>query len=207
MSYTAPQYVDTKEQAVLALASVIADEDKTALGNGSVNKALDVLADVLAQQDVQVPQTNAGAILALAQYAQGGGGGAQTTDVWLWNDTEDAELAEIIPASVKYVSGVDNGEPVFSEISFEHVTDTINGTTVHGIRMSNVPAGAVFDVINSFSWTEADVMLSSFSFVYATGPDYTSPQFMPEMGSVGACCLMPISGLFVSVMYVLSKNV
>ena len=71
MSYTAPQYVDTKEQAVLALASTIAGEDKTALGNGSVNKALDVLADVLAQQDVEVPQTNAGAILALAQYASG----------------------------------------------------------------------------------------------------------------------------------------
>lgn len=76
MSYTAPQYVDTKEQAVLALASVIADEDKGALGDGSVNRALDVLADVLAQQDVQVPQTNAGAILALAQYVTGGGGGS-----------------------------------------------------------------------------------------------------------------------------------
>ena len=76
MSYTAPQYVDTKEQAVLALASTIAGEDKTALGDGSVNTALDVLADVLAGQDVEVPQTNAGAILALAQYV-GGGGGAE----------------------------------------------------------------------------------------------------------------------------------
>lgn len=75
MSYTAPQYVDTKEQAILALASVIADEDKGALGDGSVNRALDVLADVLAKQDVQVPQTNAGAILALADYVSGGGGG------------------------------------------------------------------------------------------------------------------------------------
>lgn len=75
MSYTIPQYVDTKEQAVLAVASAIADEDKSALGDGSVNKALDVLADVLAQQDVSVPQTNAGAILALAQYVTGGGGG------------------------------------------------------------------------------------------------------------------------------------
>lgn len=71
MSYTAPEYVDTKSQAILALASVIADDDKTALGDGSVNRALDVLADVLAETDVQVPQTNAGAILALAQYASG----------------------------------------------------------------------------------------------------------------------------------------
>lgn len=71
MSYTPPTYVDTKAQAILALASVVADEDKTALGDGSVNRALDVLADVLADSDVQVPQTNAGAILALAQYASG----------------------------------------------------------------------------------------------------------------------------------------
>lgn len=74
MSYTIPEYVDTKEQAVLALASTIADEDKSALGDGSVNRALDVLADTLAGENVDVPQTNAGAILALAQYVKGGGG-------------------------------------------------------------------------------------------------------------------------------------
>lgn len=70
MSYTAPTYVDTKEQAVLALASTIKGEAVTG-GDGSVNRALDILADVLADQDVQVPQTDAGAILALAQYASG----------------------------------------------------------------------------------------------------------------------------------------
>lgn len=70
MSYTAPQYVYTKEQAILALASTIKGEAVTG-GDGSVNKALDILADVLAEQDVQVPQTDAGAILALAQYASG----------------------------------------------------------------------------------------------------------------------------------------
>ena len=71
MSYTLPTDIQTKSDAILALASTIADTDKTNLGDGSVNKALDVLADVLAQQDVSVPQTNAGAILALAQYASG----------------------------------------------------------------------------------------------------------------------------------------
>lgn len=75
MSYTAPQYVDTKEQAILALASTIKGEAVTG-GDGSVNRALDILADVLAEQDVQVPQTDAGAILALAQYVSGGGGGS-----------------------------------------------------------------------------------------------------------------------------------
>lgn len=78
MSYTAPQYVDTKEQAILALASTIKGEAVTG-GDGSVNRALDILADVLAEQDVQVPPMNAGAILALAQYVSGGGGSSDFT--------------------------------------------------------------------------------------------------------------------------------
>lgn len=105
MSYTAPQYVDTKEQAVLALASVIADEDKTALGNGSVNKALDVLADVLAQQDVQVPQTNAGAILALAQYV-GGGGGAEFGSL----------ISYTVSSNVPEVNDPFSFSPIFSNV-------------------------------------------------------------------------------------------
>ena len=75
MSYTIPTSVQTKAEAVLAVASAIADEDMGARYDGTVNTSLDVLADVLAAQDVDVPQTNAGAILALAQYAHGGGGG------------------------------------------------------------------------------------------------------------------------------------
>lgn len=79
MSYTIPTSVQTKAEAVLAVASAIADEDMGARYDGTVNTSLDVLADVLAAQDVQVPQTNAGAILALAQYAHGGGGGTDYT--------------------------------------------------------------------------------------------------------------------------------
>lgn len=85
MSYTIPDGIQAKADAVLAVASVIADEDKSALGDGSVNTALDVLADVLAGQDVEVPQTNAGAILALAQYV-GGGGGAQNYPIDVTGD-------------------------------------------------------------------------------------------------------------------------
>lgn len=200
MSYTAPQYVDTKEQAVLALASTIAGEDKSALGDGSVNKALDVLADVLAQQDVTVPQTNAGAILALAQYAQGGGG-AQTTDVYLWNYTEDAELAEIVPTSVKYVSGFADGTLVFSEISFENVTETDEIGTLHGIHMSNVPAGATFNNL-SFSWpTNSNVSVNSFGF------GYSSTTLPSALNQAGSCCPMPISGRFVSGSYELVGQV
>ena len=77
MSYTAPTDIQTKADAIIALASTIADSDLSALGDGTVNTALDVLADQLADSDVDVPPTNAAAILALAQYvSQGGGGGA-----------------------------------------------------------------------------------------------------------------------------------
>lgn len=79
MSYTIPSSVQTKAEAVLAVASAIADEDMGARYDGTVNTSLDVLADVLAEQDVDVPQTNAGAILALAQYASGGGSTVELT--------------------------------------------------------------------------------------------------------------------------------
>lgn len=74
MAYTIPEYVDTQEQAILAVASAVKGEE-VAGGDGSVNGALDILADALAGEDVEVPMTNQGAILALAQYVSGGGGG------------------------------------------------------------------------------------------------------------------------------------
>lgn len=70
MSYTIPEYVDTQEQAILAVASAVKGEQVTG-GDGSVNKALDILADALAGENVQVPMTQQGAILALAQYVAG----------------------------------------------------------------------------------------------------------------------------------------
>lgn len=114
MSYTIPEYVDTKEQAVLAVASAIADEDKSALGNGSVNKALDILADVLAQQDVSVPQTNAGAILALAQYVTGGGGGS----------------SDLTTAKVTFVNQGAADIPAFAPVVFEDGGDADAETDV-----------------------------------------------------------------------------
>ena len=76
MAYDIPEYVDTPEQAILAVASAVKGE-QVAGGDGSVNTALDILADVLAGEDIEVPQTDAGAILALAQYVSGGGGGPE----------------------------------------------------------------------------------------------------------------------------------
>lgn len=73
MAYTIPTSADTPEQAILAVASAVKGEQVTG-GDGSVNKALDILADALAGENVEVPMTQQGAILALAQYVGGGGG-------------------------------------------------------------------------------------------------------------------------------------
>lgn len=122
MSYTIPSTVQTKAEAVLAVASAIADEDMGARYDGTVNTSLDVLADVLAAQDVDVPQTNAGAILALAQYAHGGGGGggdltiAQVTITYDHEDTASVGISlpvaeeaypPIIPEASSSTSDID----------------------------------------------------------------------------------------------------
>lgn len=142
MSYTAPQYVDTKEQAILALASTIAGEDKTALGNGSVNKALDVLADVLAQQDVQVPQTNAGAILALAQYVGGGGGGDFTTASVIFAKDTEADFTVACPNIFdgRFYSYIDS-----ADIDGEMPTDVVlyKGSVMVIVAVGTVKVGSV----------------------------------------------------------------
>lgn len=175
MSYTIPDYVDTKEQAVLALASTIADEDKSALGDGSVNRALDVLADTLAGENVDVPQTNAGAILALAQYV-GGGGGSQTTDVYLWN--EDVGLGAHGVTVVKYKSGTDS----YDEVQFEGIATEFEGATIYGVKVKDVPAGAHMLLITVNGDFEPSVGYSAATF--------------PPQGAVGPSAPMPIDGLY-----------
>lgn len=212
MSYTAPQYVDTKEQAVLALASVIADEDKTNLGDGSVNRALDVLADVLAKQDVQVPQTNAGAILALAQHASGmvkpegtiaitengegidvsqyatadvsvsGGGGSATTDVYLWNMT-----GNVVPSKVEYISGYSGGNPTYTQLEIEGITNEFGGSTVHGIKVKDCPVGGYLNY----------TLPSGYEFdVEGTPAIGYSAVLFPAMPGGSTAAMIPIDGMY-----------
>lgn len=128
MSYTIPTTVQTKAEAVLAVASAIADEDMGARYDGTVNTSLDVLADVLAAQDVDVPQTNAGAILALAQYAHGGGGSNLGAGV-----------------RVAFFSGttVDNAESVEAMVPFGNDEDNIRANVMPDSDLV-VPSGATY---------------------------------------------------------------
>lgn len=134
MSYTAPQYVDTKEQAILALASTIKGEAVTG-GDGSVNRALDILADVLAEQDVQVPQTDAGAILALADYVSGGGGGGSsdftTATVTFTNNT--SQMMVPFRAYITIPSITEFGITPEVRDSGEYTTALYKGCTFGGV--------------------------------------------------------------------------
>lgn len=195
MAYTIPEYVDTQEQAILAVASAVKGEQVTG-GDGSVNTALDILADALAGQDVTVPMTDQGAILALAQYViGGGGGGGATTDVWLWNSTQESGN-DVLPESVGYIKGFTetNGSytPVLEPLEFESVTEQFQGTTVYGVHVKDVPLG-VF-IMPTFG----------IGYVYNDYGIYYSPQAFPPAdvaAYINTTALKPIEGFVLSGTY------
>lgn len=206
MTYTAPNDLFTSEEAILSLASSIADEDRTNLGNGTINGALDVLADALAERNVEVPPMNAGAILALAQYASGMvkpegtiaitengegidvaqyatadvsvSGGASTTDVYLWND--DGGLGAHGVTAAKYMAGAGS----FEELQFEGITADDGGATVYGVKVKDVPAGAL-------------VLLDTVSGTIEQYIGYSNVTFQPQTDvAAGPFAPMPIDGLY-----------
>lgn len=128
MAYTIPTSADTTEQAILAVASAVKGEQVTG-GDGSVNTALDILADALAGEDVEVPMTQQGAILALAQYVGGGGGvdvGAPTLVV---KKNFSPEVGEDIPGT-SAIGGVAIGEAVIVPVdSFNVISEVAAGVT------------------------------------------------------------------------------
>lgn len=130
MPYTIPSSVDTQEQAILAVASAVKGEQVTG-GDGSVNTALDILADALAGENVEVPMTDQGAILALAQYVGGGGGGDYTTASVTFLNSSQQENFKIGCANVydgAIVQVVDwedmDGESTFDVILYKGETYT-----------------------------------------------------------------------------------
>ena len=148
MSYTIPDYVDTKEQAVLALASTIKGEAVTG-GDGSVNRALDILADVLAEQDVQVPQTDAGAILALAQYASGMVKPEGT--IAITENGEGIDVAQYATADVS-VSGGGGGDLTTATVTLNRAEGFLSSLNIQCACITN-DAG-MLDSTNSTVYSE-----------------------------------------------------
>lgn len=206
MSYTPPTYVDTKAQAILALASVVADTDKTALGNGTVNGAIDVLADVLAESDVQVPQTNAGAILALAQYASGMLKPEGT--ITITENGEGIDVAQYATADVS-VSGGGGGNTVevrIYEVYGEQALTTAYFTAKNSAGESITPI-LHEDGNNSYFTIEVDagnvvtlenVDGSGYSFnagttAYALDEEGDEPVFAPIRASSSSVTLIAVN--------------
>lgn len=130
MTYTIPTSADTPEQAILAVASAVKGEQVTG-GDGSVNTALDILADALAGQDVEVPMTDQGAILALAQYVGGGGGGVDVgAPSYVVKNNRAPEVGDYIPATGA-IGGVAIGETVIVPVSnYWNIMAVAAGATV-----------------------------------------------------------------------------
>lgn len=172
MAYTIPEYVDTPEQAILAVASAVKGEQVTG-GDGNVGTALDILADALAGENVTVPMTQQGAILALAQYVGGGGGG--TTEFWLWNASEDAgAVTQYVGVSRAVGFDLDDDDFITEPLTVEQVTTTYGGQTIYGVHVTDVPVGSVIVVDPPQSF-----VLIEFSLLYALAsfPPYGAGNF------------------------------
>lgn len=153
MSYTIPDSVQTKAEAVLAVASAIADTDMGARYDGTVNTSLDVLADVLAAQDVQVPQTNAGAILALAQYAHGGGGGGASTQTLTVTKTSESDA--VLVTTTSWADRLADSQEDPPEVDVQ--PDSTDGL----VSVYSIPVGMTFNVgindIPSMTYLDAEM--------------------------------------------------
>ena len=108
MAYTIPEYVDTPEQAILAVASAVKGEQVTG-GDGNVGTALDILADALVGENVEVPMTQQGAILALAQYVGGGGGVDVGAPTYIVGGSTAPEVNDRIPNNAA-IAGLSIGD-------------------------------------------------------------------------------------------------
>lgn len=186
MAYTIPEYVDTTEQAILAVASAVKGEQVTG-GDGNVGTALDILADALAGENVTVPMTQQGAILALAQYVGGGGGvdvGAPWRDIIGLEEApsvgdtlpspHDTVMADYVMIGDTIVAG--SAAVLAAGTTFvltdEDVAPTLLLLTTNGIQ-DNEKVTAVDDISSTVSIVEIpDVSDSCVAF---TMPDNPAP--------------------------------
>lgn len=161
MAYTIPEYVDTPEQAILAVASAVKGEQVTG-GDGNVGTALDILADALAGEDVEVPMTQQGAILALAQYVSGGGGGGVDLGPLGYVSSEGSAVPTVgnMPDFGSIVAVAKIGDTtIFDEGAYPAATNLAAGLT---LTTTAIPAEYV-DTIDAYVCT-----------VDWTGSGYTS---------------------------------
>lgn len=141
---------------VQALNEIAVAQGGTASKGGSIAEAIDALNDALAGSDQDAASTIEGAIRLLGQHI-GSGGGEATTEVYLWNLTEDETLIQVAPAGVKYLSGYSGGDQVWTVAQAEAITGELSGIPVKGVK-ATVPTGAVLDVTFDGSYTTSSAI-------------------------------------------------
>ena len=155
MAYTIPEYVDTQEQAILAVASAVKGEQVTG-GDGNVGTALDILADALAGENVEVPMTQQGAILALAQYVGGGGGCVGQLMTVLGEGTGVPEVGNMLD-DYPIVASVRMGESVICDAEANAGAYLVAaGVTAVTVITPPVYATAVDAYVCTFEGSDAD---------------------------------------------------
>lgn len=169
MAYEIPEYVDTQEQAILAVASAVKGE-QVAGGDGSVNTALDVLADALAGENVQVPQTQQGAILALAQYVSGGGGGgggdASTATVTYTLTGGKSDL--YVEAAIAVED--ESGKHSYSNYQTEETSGSFT-VLLYGGRAFAVIGESIITVVSGDAEADGDMLIITGDCTVTVAPD------------------------------------
>lgn len=170
-------------EAVTKLATKVKGETVKP-ANATIAAALDTLADALAGENVQAKPTIADAIDVITEnYTPGGGGGGSaTTDVYLWNMT-----GNVVPTKVEYTSGYSSGNPTYTELETEGITNEFNENTVYGIKVKDCPAGGHLNY----------TLPSGYVFAADGAPHigYSAVLF-PAMPGISSTAMIPIDGMY-----------
>ena len=175
MAYTIPTSADTPEQAILAVASAVKGEQVTG-GDGSVNRALDILADALAGENVDVPMTQQGAILALANYVGGGGGVDVGNIVSVAAPNVDADtIIATLGGKRMLMADCVNADGIAAGMTVE-ITTILAPPFVHGVTASYEQPDGTEGEFTDFTYEEVDATTGRITFVVPNLPiDDTDP--------------------------------
>lgn len=125
------------------------------------------------------------AVKKALEDAEGGGGGSQTVDMYLWDTTTGG--SNLLPTKVEYLSAISGGNDVFTELQIEPVTETFSGMTMHGVLVKECPCGAFFELTPPSGYTVSQ---------YKVG--WSEATFPPAGLILGTFAPMPLDGMVVS---------
>lgn len=171
----------TTKDSILALAAKISNGTVPNVATDA--QALGELAKAMCGTAPEVPlATVDDAIAYITANYSGGGGGAATTDVYLWNMT-----GNVVPTKVEYTSGYSSGNPTYTELETEGITNEFNGNTVYGIKVKDCPAGGHLNY----------TLPSGYDFAADGVPHigYSAVLF-PAMPGISSTAMIPIDGMY-----------